>query len=95
MKFRKIEKSSELHDIYTPDKETEAYNDDGVVAGGCEKVLVIRVKGKLISTSNWFITKRNNELIYEIEKNDWVNLTMFDNGESVCDEIYYIYEEEL
>ena len=94
MKFRRIEKSSELHDIYSPDKETEAY-DEGKIAYGCDKVLVMRIKGKLISTSNWFITKRGNELIYEVEKNDWVNLTMFDNGESVCDEIYYIYEEEL
>lgn len=93
----KIENSKELHDIYTPDKLTDVfYFLDGTAfyPSACTKLLIIKRDEKLIATTAWFITNKNNELIYDIENNDWVNLNMFDDGDSYCKEICYVSLKE-
>ncbi|MGL4695208.1 hypothetical protein [Enterococcus larvae] len=44
-------------------------------------------------TNEWFVN-HNNELIYDIKKNKWVNMDMYSRGEStVTDRIYYLESE--
>lgn len=96
MKVTKIESSKQLWDAYTEDVDTKAteYSEGlGIVnrkAKACTKTLVIERDGKVITTKRWFITWTYNELIYDIKGNNWVNLDMFDNRESYCDEILLI-----
>ena len=97
MKFVKINNSKELHSIYTPDKWTgkiDYINGVETEVFACVKPMIIEREGVPITTSEWFITSMNNELIYDVGYNRWVNLDMFDRGESYCSEIYYVSLEE-
>ena len=97
MKITTIINSQQLHDTYTADKQskfTDYIEGVGIVKRKwCTKRLVFDREGKVITTDKWFITHMNNELIYNT-KGDWVNLDMFDKGESYCKTIVLFEEEE-
>ena len=86
--------SKQLWDAYSGDVETNAtdYAEGfGIIKRkACTKTLVIERDGEAITTRRWFITRSNNELIYDIDGNNWVNLDMFERGESYCKEILLI-----
>ena len=96
MKVTNITESQQLHEAYTedmPSKFTDYIEGPGIVKRKwCTKLLVFNREGKPMHTEKWFITYRNNELIYNA-KGDWVNLDMFDKNESYCDKIL-LFEEE-
>ena len=96
MKITTITNSQQLHDAYIDDKQskfTDYIEGVGIVKRKwCTKRLVFDREGKVITTDKWFITHMNNELIYNT-KGDWVNLDMFDKGESYCKTIV-LFEEE-
>lgn len=98
MKITSITTGQQLHDAYTEDKQTKSVDyleGVGIVnRKACTKTLVFEREGKMLTTNNWFITHTNNELIYDILANDWINLDMFDKGESYCKEILLIEEDE-
>lgn len=82
--------SPDEFDEFDPVFDFDPKVDDMVERMACNKTLVLRVGDKIITTNSWFITYVNNELIYDHETNDWVNLNMFDEKNSVCTEIYYV-----
>lgn len=97
MKITSIKAAKQLWDNYTEDEPSEAidYKDGvGMVERRvCTKALVFNRDGKILTTTEWFITYGENELIYDIESNYWVNLNMFEKGESYCKEILLIEED--
>lgn len=97
MKVTNITESQQLHEAYTEDMPSKFYDDiegvGSVKRKWCTKLLVFNREGKPMHTEKWFITYRNNELIYNT-KGDWVNLDMFDKNESYCDRILLFEEEE-
>lgn len=97
MKVTNITNSKQLHDAYTEDKQSK-FSDYmegfGIVKRKwCTKLIVFDREGEPLTTDKWFITHTNNELIYNT-KGDWVNLDMFDKGESYCKTIM-LFEEEI
>lgn len=88
--------SRAVHDTYTPDVPTQQVDHkNGTLfhPSACTKMLLIERDGQTFSTTNWFITESNNELIYDIDGNNWVNLDMFNKGESYCKGIYLVNPE--
>lgn len=98
MKITEIKNSKQLLDSYTEDKKTKAVDlmeGVGLVKRmACTKLLVLERDGKIITSNKWFVTWKENELIYDIKNNDWVNMDMFDRGESYCSKILLIEEDE-
>lgn len=98
MKVTSIKTAQQLIDAHTKDRKTAKkgfLNGVGLVNyHACTKTLVIERDGKTIASNKWFITYEENELIYDIKGNNWVNLNMFENGESYCKEILLIGVEE-
>lgn len=94
MNVIKIETSKQLWDAYTEDIQTKAtdYMEGfGIVKRmACTKTLVIKRYDEITTTQKWFITWGENELIYDIKGNNWVNLDMFEKGESYCKSILLI-----
>ncbi|MCH4175906.1 MAG: hypothetical protein LKF43_00265 [Streptococcaceae bacterium] len=96
MKITEIKTSNQLHEIYTEDEPARVVdfvNEQYIKRFACNKILIINRNNELIATQRWFITRNNNELIYDIKNNDWVNLDMFDKGTSYCKSIVLIEGE--
>lgn len=99
MELIPIKSSKELWNLYSEDKKTHVTDFKGdpikgltsFKAHACVTPLIIVIGDKKIVTNEWFITQVNNELIYDIENNNWVNMDMFNEGDSVCQEIYYMF----
>lgn len=51
--------------------------------------IVFSRDGKIMCSNNWFVNN-SHELIYDIEKNNWVNLKMYWRGESYVKDIYLV-----
>lgn len=49
------------------------------------------LKGDKVATNEWFVNN-NNELIYDIKNNKWVNMDMYENGESTVTKNIYYFE---
>lgn len=85
MKTVKVNSSKQLKDLFRPDKPTRG-NLYRVDANGhnyyCDSVeIVFNVNGTQMISHKWFINSEN-ELIYDIGKNWFMNLNMFDEGTS-------------
>lgn len=97
MKVTEIKTAAQLWEYYTedtPTKATDFKEGVGIVKRkACTKLLVFDHAGKVETTNKWFITYRNNELIFDIKGNDWINLNMFEKGESYCKELLLIEED--
>lgn len=82
-----------LKSIHNPDKRK---NNMGEKAFACttNPLFFITKQGEKIATNEWFVNY-NNELIYDIPKNKWVNMRMYTDGTStVTDDIYYFEDLE-
>lgn len=94
MKITQIKTAAKLWEAYTedvPTKATDFKEGDGIIKRhACTKLLVFDRAGKVETTNEWFITYRNNELIFDIRGNDWINLNMFEADESYCKELLLI-----
>ncbi|HDI3360988.1 TPA: hypothetical protein PNA25_001529, partial [Listeria monocytogenes] len=50
----------------------------------------IAKNGEKVVTNEWFVNSTENELIFDIKRNRWVNMEMYEDGIStVTDDIYY------
>lgn len=55
----------------------------------CTVPLLIIKQGKEIVTQKWGINFKD-ELIFNFKENDYVDLTLYENGKSFCSDIYLI-----
>ena len=96
MKITPIKSAAQLWEAYTedtPTKATEFKEGVGIVKRkACTKLLVFDHSGIVKTTNEWFITYKRNELIFDIKANDWINLEMFETGESYCKDLLLIEE---
>ncbi|WP_086348512.1 hypothetical protein [Candidatus Enterococcus clewellii] len=97
--IKRIRDIEHLRLIYTADKPKNNCGDviDGklVRAFACTSspLMFLDKEGRKIVTNEWFVN-HNNELIYDIKKNNWVNMDMYsDNKSTVTDNIYYLESE--
>lgn len=91
MKIERITNVPLLKSIHNPDKRK---NNMGEKAFACTSnpLFFTTKNGEKIVTDEWFVNK-NNELIYDIKKNKWVNMHMYEKNEStVTNDIYYFKE---
>lgn len=85
--IKRIINTEHLRSIYTADRPKNNCDDivDGkrVRAHACTSnpLVFMNKEGKKIMTNEWFVN-HNNELIYDIKKNKWVNMDMYSRGES-------------
>lgn len=97
MKVTPIKTAAQLLEVYTEDiltKVNDFKKGTGIIKRyACTKLLVLDHAGKIKTTNEWFITFDRNELIYNIKENDWINLNMFETGESYCKGLLLIEEE--
>lgn len=97
MRITQIKTAAQLWEAYTEDYKTKATDfkeGAGIVKRfACTKLLVFDHSRTVKTTNEWFITYRNNELIFNIKENDWINLNMFETGESYCKELLLIEED--
>lgn len=92
MKLKQLHSADDVQAIYTPDKPTHSLDFDSDIGlfrpMACTTPLFIKRDKGLIIATEWFITKQHNELIYDIEKNNWVNLDLFEAGDSYCNGLF-------
>ena len=75
---------------FIPVTDHDISTNELVIRQACTKMILLNIDGKPVVTDEWFITYGENELIYHIQDNRWVNLNMFDDNTSYCTEIYYV-----
>lgn len=93
MKVGRILSVEQLKSIHNQDKRK---NNMGEKAFACTSnpLFFVTLDGEKVVTNEWFVNK-NDELIYDIKKNKWVNMGMYERNESnVTNDIYYFEEEE-
>ncbi|EJA1996771.1 hypothetical protein MWN86_002806 [Listeria monocytogenes] len=55
----------------------------------------IAKNGEKVVTNEWFVNSTENELIFDIKRNRWVNMEMYEDGIStVTDDIYYFENDK-
>ncbi|EJE1215418.1 hypothetical protein M4H13_002066 [Listeria monocytogenes] len=55
----------------------------------------IAKNGEKVVTNEWFVNSTENELIFDIKRNKWVNMEMYEDGIStVTDDIYYFENDK-
>lgn len=94
MMIMRVPSTGWLKWIHNPDKRK--YNM-GEKAFACttNPLFFVTKQGEKVVTNEWFVNC-NNELIYDIPKNKWVNMGMYTEGKStVTDDIYYFEEGEI
>lgn len=75
---------------FIPVTDQDVTTKELVIRQACTKMILLNIDGKPVVTDEWFITYGENELIYHIQDNRWVNLNMFNDNTSYCSEIYYV-----
>lgn len=91
MKIGRILSVEQLKSIHNQDKRK---NNMGEKAFACisNPLFFATVNGEKVVSNEWFVNK-NDELIYDIKKNKWVNMGMYERNESsVTNDIYYFKE---
>ena len=77
-----INNSKELRAVFRPDKPCgRIFNHSNTMAYVCNTLIEFDVNGEHYSSRRWFIND-DNELIYSISKNWFMNLDRFDQGTS-------------
>lgn len=77
-----ISNSAELREVYTPDRRTnKKYNHRNQAIYACITPIEFEAWGKKWHSRRWFIND-DNELIFDIRKNHFINLEMFNEGTS-------------
>ncbi|MDT2824845.1 hypothetical protein [Vagococcus lutrae] len=86
--IERVESVEELRRMHSNDKKK--YNTgENAFACTSNPLFFVTKQGEKIVTNEWFVN-RNGELIYNIPKNKWVNMKMYENNEStVTNAIYY------
>lgn len=79
--------------LYDPYQYDEDENGQKTKIMACTKPLLLQTTRGIEFTNHWFIN-HTNELIYDVQKNYYVNLTMFDNKNSHCTSIMYVTESK-
>lgn len=80
--MKKIKSSKELRAIFKPDKACgRIFNHSNAMAYVCNTLIEFYVNGERYSSRWWFIND-DNELIYNLSENWFMNLDMFDKGTS-------------
>lgn len=91
MKIGRILSVEQLKSIHNKDKRK---NNMGEKTFACTSnpLFFATVNGEKVVSNEWFVNK-NDELIYDIKKNKWVNMGMYERNESsVTNDIYYFEE---
>ncbi|MCA1344210.1 hypothetical protein [Lactiplantibacillus pentosus] len=77
-----VNNSDELKRVYRPDKPCgKIMNHSNVTAYACRTLIEFDAWGKHWHSRKWFIND-DNELIFNIEQNLFINLDMFNDGTS-------------
>jgi len=91
MNIARVLNTEHLRSIHHPDKPK---NNMGERAYACisNPLFFVTLDGEKITTNEWFVNL-NGELIYNIKKNKWVNMAMYEKNESyITKDIYYFQE---
>ena len=78
---KRIVSSNDLKEAFRPDKKTRFRDANGRNFACTTVVLQFTAFDKRQETDEWFINSEN-ELIFNLKENYFVNLDMFDEGES-------------
>lgn len=80
--MKRIKNSKELRAVFKPDKPCgRIFNHNNGMTYACNTLIEFDANGEHYSSRRWFIND-DNELIYNISKNWFMNLDMFDEGTS-------------
>lgn len=90
--IKRIESLQELKNIHSDDKKKFSVNGVNFFACTTNPLIFMTKEGERIVTNEWLVNS-GGELIYNIKKNRWVNMKMYEDGKSyVTDAIYYLQE---
>lgn len=90
--IKRVESLQELKNIHNDDKKKFTLNGINFFACTTNPLIFITKEGEKIVTNEWFVNS-GGELIYNIKRNRWINMDMYENGKSyVTDDIYYLQE---
>lgn len=94
MNIERILSIVQLKSIHNQDKRKKNMGEK-VFACTSNPLFFTTLDGEKVVTNEWFVNE-NNELIYDIKKNKWVNMGMYEKNESnVTNDIYYFELEEV
>ncbi|MBC6123111.1 hypothetical protein [Listeria seeligeri] len=95
--IKRIKDLNHLKSIHTNDRRK--YNM-GEKAFACttNPLFFIAKNGEKVVTNEWFIN-RNNELVFDIKRNRWVNMNLYEETRGDCasivtDAIYYFEDKK-
>lgn len=83
----RVTSSAKLKSLFRPDcKSGKVMNHIRVEAYACNTIIEFDARGAHHRSQKWFIND-DNELIYNISKNLFINLDMFDDGTSIMENL--------
>ncbi|HAA5590964.1 TPA: hypothetical protein REG82_002893 [Listeria monocytogenes] len=87
--IKRIKDLNHLKSIHTNDKRKYKMGEKAF-ACTTNPLFFIAKNGEKVVTNEWFVNSTKNELIFDIKRNRWVNMEMYEDGIStVTDDIYY------
>ncbi|HDU7471750.1 TPA: hypothetical protein RF440_003083 [Listeria monocytogenes] len=87
--IKRIKDLNHLKSIHTNDKRKYKMGEKAF-ACTTNPLFFIAKNGEKVVTNEWFVNSTENELIFDIKRNRWVNMEMYEDGIStVTDDIYY------
>ena len=87
IRLKRVSKN-ELIELYNNSRYTQECRKFRGIKYYCKKPIVILNKSYGLQVSNlWFINE-NNELIYDINENIYINLNLYDKKESLTKDIF-------
>lgn len=90
MVIGRISNVKQLKEKHSKDKRK--YNlGEKAFACTSNPLFLVTLEGEKIASNEWFINI-NNELIYDIKNNKWINMEMYEKGESTVTKGIYYFE---
>ncbi|EGI1283587.1 hypothetical protein IF519_000951 [Listeria monocytogenes] len=92
--IKRIKDLNHLKSIHTNDKRKYKMGEKAF-ACTTNPLFFIAKSGEKVVTNEWFVNSTENELIFDIKRNRWVNMEMYEDGIStVTDDIYYFENDK-